>query len=114
MNTSILNFTFVKTPKTKFSDEQVLLREFTGKSFSRAEAARVWAKVLNHKWNMSRDLKRDVGFRVAAIDFVENFYAPPKVAKVQPENSIDLGKLAKKVERFFRSYFRAKGKTLNY
>ena len=81
MKTSILNFSIVNSPKTKFSDAQVLLQEFAQRQFSRNEAEIIWADILNHKWNLSKDLGLDVGFRVATIDFIENFHPGNNDAK---------------------------------
>ena len=36
------------------------------------EAREVWPQVLEHKWYMSERLGRDVGLRVAAVDYFEN------------------------------------------
>ena len=41
---------------------------------SEKEAGKVWTKVQDHKWYVSERLGRDVGFRVAAVDFIENVY----------------------------------------
>jgi len=35
-------------------------------------AADLWPKIAKHKWLMSEKLRRDVGFRTACIDFLEN------------------------------------------
>jgi len=35
-------------------------------------AADLWPKILQHKWLLSEKLRRDVGFRTACIDFLEN------------------------------------------
>jgi len=35
-------------------------------------AAELWPRILQHKWLMSEKLGRDVGLRVACIDFLEN------------------------------------------
>ena len=35
-------------------------------------AADLWPKILQHKWLLSEKLGRDVGFRIACIDFLEN------------------------------------------
>jgi hypothetical protein len=43
-----------------------------------AEAQEVWPQVLEHKWYMSERLGRDVGLRVAALDYFKNVR---KVAK---------------------------------
>ena len=102
MNTSILKLSIVSSPKTKYSDAQVLLEEFTGKKFSRNEAESVWANIVSHKWNMSEKLGRDVGFKVATIDFIENYYQS-KSAKKGEESQI-----LKKLKNFIRQYFEAK------
>lgn len=112
MNTSTLKFFIIDSPKTKFSDEQIILKEFTGKQFSRIEAEALFSKITNHKWMISEQLNRDVGLRVAAIDFMENFY--------QPQNNLSQGSLFNKV--FFKSllgkltrfYFEIKSKTNNF
>lgn len=60
---------------TGFSNtEQQMLKQLTGKTLDTTEARQIWSKVQDHKWYVSERLGRDVGFRVAAIDFVENFY----------------------------------------
>lgn len=115
MNTSILNFTVVRTPETKYSDAQIFLQEFTGNSFSRADAEIIWSKVIDHKWYVSEDLRRDVGLRVAAVDFVDNFYAPQKNrTKAKTENSGFFSQAVIKVKKFVRAYFEAMGQSLNY
>ena len=114
MNTSILNFTIVGSPATKFSDAQVLLQEFTGKQFSRNDAEAVWTQVIKHKWNMSERLGRDVGFRVAAVDFIENFYQFSKEVKQTeklPQREIKMPKFLRRAVRF---YFESKGTSINF
>lgn len=102
MNTSILKLSIVSSPKTKYSDAQVLLEEFTGKKFSRNEAESVWTNIANHKWNMSEKLGRDVGFKVATIDFIENYYQPKSVEKSGKSKVIHT------LKNFIRQYFEAK------
>ena len=109
-----MTFNIIRSPKTKFSDAQILLQELSGKSFSRSEAEVVWKKILNHKWNISEKLNRDVGFKVAAIDFIENFYQPQSQITKQEKTqqlTIDLPKLIKK---YIRHYFEAKGNVISY
>ena len=56
--------------------------EFTGKKFEVEEADQnLWLKVIDHKWYISEHLNRDIGLRVAAIDFLQNFYEAPCYAK---------------------------------
>lgn len=71
-----LNYTIEAILKNNRFDERKTLKNLTGKSFSRTEAAKIWTKVQDHKWFVSEKLGRDVGFRVAAVDFVENIYQP--------------------------------------
>lgn len=110
MNTSTLKFFIVESPKTKFSDEQVLLSQFTGKQFSRNEAEILFGKIINHKWNMSEKLNRDVGLRVATIDFMENFYQLRENA--EGKSIIKKFLENKTLRNFIRFYFESKSKAI--
>ena len=57
-------------------DQQRMLRKLAGVKLSQAEAGRAWPRVLEHKWFLSERLGRDVGLRVAAIDYFENIQPP--------------------------------------
>jgi len=46
--------------------------EISGTKFDSDIAADLWSKILQHKWLMSEKLGRDVGVRIACIDFLEN------------------------------------------
>lgn len=46
--------------------------EMAGAKFEPDIASDVWAKILQHKWLLSEKLSRDVGFKTACIDFLEN------------------------------------------
>jgi transitional endoplasmic reticulum ATPase len=46
--------------------------EISGTKFDPDIAADLWPRILQHKWLMSEKLGRDVGLRVACIDFLEN------------------------------------------
>ena len=39
-----------------------------------SEARAVWPRILQHKWFLSERLGRDVGLRVAVIDYFENIH----------------------------------------
>lgn len=56
------------------------LRQLTGVKLSATEAAAAWPRILDHKWLLSERLGRDVGFRVAAVDYFENV-RPPRPAR---------------------------------
>ena len=46
--------------------------ECSGARMEPEAAAVLWPRILQHKWVMSEKLGRDVGLRVACIDFLEN------------------------------------------
>lgn len=50
------------------------LGRLAGVALSRREARRAWPHVLEHKWLLSERLGRDVGLRVAAVDYFENIH----------------------------------------
>lgn len=49
-----------------------LLRKLAGVKLTESEASAVWQRVLEHKWHLGERLGRDVGLRVAAVDYFEN------------------------------------------
>lgn len=114
MSTSILNFTLTKSPETKYSDAQIFLHEFTGNNFSRRDAEDIWSKVIDHKWNISENLKRDVGLRVAAVDFVENFYAPQHRTGTRNQSTGFFTRASKDIKKIVRHFFEAMGQSINY
>lgn len=57
-------------------DEQKALKELAGVKLRPAEAREEWPRVLEHKWFVSERLGRDVGLRVAALDYFENVRLP--------------------------------------
>ena len=59
------------------NDEQRLLKEWAGIKLKPREARAAWKRILDHKWYISERLGRDVGFRVAAIDYFENIWSRP-------------------------------------
>ena len=46
--------------------------EFSGTKFEPEAAAELWPRIIQHKWLMSEKLGRDVGLRVAVIDFLDH------------------------------------------
>ena len=59
------------------------LRELAGVRLSASEASDVWPRVLEHKWYMGERLGRDVGLRVAAVDYFENIHRPRGRARLR-------------------------------
>jgi SpoVK/Ycf46/Vps4 family AAA+-type ATPase len=53
-------------------DCTTLILECSGHKVEPKIAAELWPKVLQHKWVLSEKLGRDVGTKVACLDFIEN------------------------------------------
>ena len=70
------------------SDEQAFLKELTGRKFTSEEAEFLWMRISDHKWFISENLGRDVGFKVAAVDFFENIYRTQNDS-AKSENAFD-------------------------
>ncbi len=54
------------------SDCAARIFDSCGRWFEPDQATEVWAGVLQHKWLLSEKLDRDVGIKVACMDYVEN------------------------------------------
>jgi hypothetical protein len=64
------------------------LRKLAGVKLSTYAAADVWPQVLEHKWYLSERLGRDVGLRVAAVDYFENIQPPHLFASVRADREM--------------------------
>ncbi|MFL6281902.1 MAG: DUF4032 domain-containing protein [Pyrinomonadaceae bacterium] len=71
-----LDYVIERTLQAGRCEEQNLLRELAGVRLAPAEAQAEWPRVLEHKWFVSERLGRDIGLRVAAIDYFENVRLP--------------------------------------
>ena len=60
--------------------ERRMLHGLTGVDVPADEARALWPRLLDHKWYMSERMGRDVGLRVAAIDFFEHVEPRPPAA----------------------------------
>ena len=67
------NHIFRRIFEHKLTDEQIFLEKVTGEKYPQEKAEYLWRRISNHKWYVGEKLKRDVGFNVSAIDFLENF-----------------------------------------
>jgi Domain of unknown function (DUF4032) len=76
MNFYKLDYTIEKILKDVSAPEQTFVEEYLNADLPEREAKYLWKKIVDHKWYISERLKRDIGFRVAAIDYIENFYEP--------------------------------------
>ena len=71
-----LDYVIEKTNIEAACEEQQVLKELAGVKLQPAEARAEWPRMLEHKWFMSERLGRDVGLRVAALDYFENVRLP--------------------------------------
>ncbi len=71
-----INYAIESTLEAQPNLEQKFLIEFTGRKFPAADAITLWRKVIEHKWYVSERLQRDIGLKVAAVDYLENIYQP--------------------------------------
>src|SRR2546421_9173727 len=71
-----LDYVIERALQEPSSEEQGILKSLAGVRLSPAEARAEWPRVLEHKWFVSERLGRDIGLRVAAIDYFENVRLP--------------------------------------
>lgn len=76
MNFYKSEYTIEKLLQDVPTPEQAFLKNYLSADLPQREAKYLWERITDHKWYLSERLKRDVGFRVAAVDFIENFYEP--------------------------------------
>lgn len=67
-----LEFVMVRLRRDESEVERRTLRKLSGVDVPADEARSLWPRILDHKWYMSERMGRDVGLRVAAIDFIEH------------------------------------------
>ena len=67
-----LDYVIEQTNAEGAGDEQEVLKELAGVRLRPSEARAEWPRVLEHKWLVSERVGRDVGLRVAALDYFEN------------------------------------------
>src|SRR5919199_1253152 len=79
-----LDYVIEKTGAEGADEEQKVLKELAGVRLSPAEARTEWPRVLEHKWFVSERLGRDIGLRVAAIDYFENVRLPRHTRTTKP------------------------------
>ena len=112
MNYYRLDYTIEKVLQNSPSREQKILLELAGASFPKAEAEILWEKIQDHKWYVSERLRRDIGFRVAAVDYMENFYEPNSFFGSRKRKSNVIRKILRPINSTLQSYFISKSKIL--
>ncbi|MCX7941289.1 MAG: diguanylate cyclase [Endomicrobia bacterium] len=72
-----------------------LLYRLVSEEFEEEEAKKLWDEILLHKWDVSQKLGRNVGIRVATLDYLENIKKIIKTPKIiEEEEFIKTLKLA--------------------
>ena len=92
--------------------ERSLLQIYADRRISDMEANDLLRKVADHKWFVSEKLSRDVGFHVAAIDYVENFYRPAAEVTRTKQLHAYFHKIAGFAGSALIAFLTARGKTL--
>ena len=109
-----IDYAIEKMFTTEPREERLLLKRYTGASMTDREATSVWESIRDHKWYLSERLKRDVGFHVAAVDYMENFYAPRPVAGVKERLLPLMHTALHAASVWLRAYFEAKGRAIPF
>ena len=107
-----LDYVVEEVLKNQPSFEQQTLKDYTGASFTKPEAKYIWKRVIDHKWYVGECLKRDIGLRVAAVDYVENFYDASMFRKNNNRNGF-FNRMMRPISQLTQDYFKAKSKTLS-
>lgn len=89
--------------------ERTMLRIYTGNDISENEARSLWTRIADHKWYVSERLSRDVGFHVAAVDYVENFYEPFESEASESKLVTAWKRLLFKISTAVKNYFETRG-----
>lgn len=89
-----LDYVIEKTIDGGACEEQKVLKELAGVKLTSAEARAEWPRVLEHKWFVSERLGRDVGLRVAALDYFENARLPRHTRVGHKAQSLARGRAA--------------------
>lgn len=71
-----LDYIIERTVREGACEEQKFLKRVAGVRLSPKEAREEWRRIIEHKWFVSERLGRDVGMRVAAIDYFDNVRLP--------------------------------------
>ena len=103
-----IDYVVEEIKKNEPSIEQRNLKKYAGADFTREEAVYVWERVLDHKWYIGERLKRDTGLRVAAIDYLENFYDASIFRRKSNNRKGFFNRVARPVSETLKNYFVSK------
>jgi diguanylate cyclase (GGDEF)-like protein len=62
-----------------------LLKQFVSEEFEEEEAKKLWMEILEHKYKISEKLGRNIGIKVATLDYLENIKGIIKSSRIIEE-----------------------------
>ena len=75
-----LSFVVREVVSRYLNSRRRVVKKLAGVVLSESQAQAAWPRILEHKWYLGERLGRDVGLRVAAVDYFENIEPPrPRV-----------------------------------
>lgn len=107
-----LDYVIDEMLKDNPSEEQIFLKKYLAADYPKKEAKYLWERIVDHKWYVSERLKRDIGFRVAAVDYLENFYEPNSIFGNKNNPSGILRRFFRPLSSAARNYFVSKSRIL--
>ena len=78
-----LDYLIEKAIQPREADARRTLQELAGVKLSAREAREIMPRIQNHKWYISERVGRDVGLRVAAIDYFDNIHKPQSAVRAR-------------------------------
>jgi hypothetical protein len=99
-----LDYMIDKALRQQDADARGTLKALAGVKLSAGEAREVLPRIHKHKWYVSERLGRDVGLRVAAIDYFENVYESRRVRARSGTLTEKLRRLAKELGAIYLSH----------
>lgn len=108
-----LDYVIEEVRRNEPSFEQRTLKRYVGANFPADEAKYIWERVIDHKWYVGERLQRDIGLRVAAVDYVENFYDSSIFRRKTDGRGGFFNRIARSLVNLARSYFTSKSRLLS-
>ena len=93
-----------KSVQPRMTDPQRTLKALAGVSLNAEEARAVLPLIREHKWFVSERLGRDVGWRVAAIDFFEHVHEARAARRASDLRAGALTRLARRAAELFLAH----------
>lgn len=96
-----LEYTIDRTLHPHLLDVKRALNKLGRVRLSTREAHEVLPWIQNHKWYISERLGRDVGMRVAVVDYFDNIYEPASSSTISGKSA---GRIRRVAQRLVGTY----------